>query len=510
VLLAIVEVKMDGHIENLVIPGFNGETYAGLAVVGDSRLPPNQRLKVVLHADLATCASMSAVATVTAWPFAAEPKQKALIAAAAYACVYYGLTGNLDGEVGNAGEYEVVEIATISAANVAATRALLTVENITFAVTLILATKINFWQMNHHVGSVGGSAFINKVMAMLLGTAAIPEDITVAHSFGHWCSTHVVFEIIGIVTRIEVAPIVAGAEVNRARIHITDDFKLRIQGMPAGAAKHGLCHAFVKKYSSTAPFALIPRANLLRAVCEEVEHLLRDYDDFKQYGFWGQDDDYMDAYDPDRHGEEEEEEEEDIAVATGTSRKRAKGGKVKGKGKKRRPDPDNLDMRYRQDPRIFYHMGAGFISGNRQARREFNSPEQLGIIGSVLRFNFSNHSMTKSPHIMIGNTPTYTGYESFDSAFDDLMSRVAMASVQLDDSEAKRIMGVSNSRIMSRDDYVYFRVNAGFGAEEAGEAYDTYADRAAAAGPAGGMDPGIAALVALLQQNRGNPPGGNP
>jgi len=198
-----------------------------------------------------------------------------------------------------------------------------------------------------------------------------------------------VFNMIGISTCIDVDPIIAGSGANRSKVvlDLPDCIKRAIDRLPAGTGKHGLCHSFVKRYSSAAPFAFIPQADLLLRVVVEVEGLVKDYENFKKYGCWGQDEDFY-ALLPISPGDEEAHD-----PVGGTSREQESGGTGP---EKKAGRVEDIEVKFRQDPRIFYHMKAGLISGDGQPRKMFVTPEQTSVIGSVLLHHFPGDALTRT------------------------------------------------------------------------------------------------------------------
>lgn len=476
----------------IVLPNWNGAVFAGLAAVSDARLPPDRLLKVFQSDSMEESASMTACATAAAYRDASSEKQRAILAAAAYACVYYGFTGQLAGynDRSSGGEYEELPPERLAQGDIDACKKFVTPENITLAVTCLIATKINFWHMNHHVGSGTGSPFISKVIETTLTEAASAEWVSVLHTIGHWASTHVILNLVGIHTAIDIEPFFQVSIANRVQVHITDDFKQRTVGMPAGIARHALCHAFVKKYGASSPLLFLPKADLLQACCEEVEALMAATEDFKRRHILGGE---LDPIEEEEGGDDSDDGDEGGSGVAASGRKRkgsastgsGKGKRVKsGRGKtSERPGPKPVDP-MRQDPRLFYHMGAGFLTGNRQPKKEFMTAAQIGQIGSVLRYHFPKHTMTRSPHIQIGGRWVYSNCESFDGPFDDLMAKTATAMAKVDDAEAKRIMGISTAKIIARGQFIYIKMAAGMSREDAEAAYVLYETRAERPGEA--------------------------
>jgi hypothetical protein len=70
--------------------------------------------------------------------------------------------------------------------------------------SLIVATKINWFSTNHHVGQGTVTIFVQKAITVLfrgaLASADQKELATTVHKIGHWASTHVVLDLMQIRT----------------------------------------------------------------------------------------------------------------------------------------------------------------------------------------------------------------------------------------------------------------------------------------------------------------------
>jgi len=106
--------------------------------------------------------------------------------------------------------------------------------------TLLTATKVNWWQQNHHVGQGGFQGYAHKVVHALFGDAAVKDDTVYQNvwKLGHWADT------VGILGKLGVEGLGNGFASFPAA---ADDVKLRVKSYPAGTAKVGICVAIVRR-----------------------------------------------------------------------------------------------------------------------------------------------------------------------------------------------------------------------------------------------------------------------
>lgn len=101
---------------------------------------------------------------------------------------------------------------------------------------LLVATKVNWWQMNHHVGQGSLMGYAKKMVVAKFGEAAGKDrDVyNCVWKLGHWASTRGVLASLGVKE--------VGSKL-REFPEPADDVKIRIRGFPAGTAKVGFCFA---------------------------------------------------------------------------------------------------------------------------------------------------------------------------------------------------------------------------------------------------------------------------
>lgn len=107
------------------------------------------------------------------------------------------------------------------------------------AIIVAIATKANFWLMNHHTGHGQLAGYAKKVLDVFYPNAVNDQVISAAHNLGHFTSTLYVLKLAGI-PDIRAATSVVQSE--GASITLSADAKLRFTSMPAGT--HRLAIAF--------------------------------------------------------------------------------------------------------------------------------------------------------------------------------------------------------------------------------------------------------------------------
>lgn len=254
-----------------VLPVFNGMAEVGIAAGADAGLPDNRRLSVGTAVELPNaryshlCASASEIARAMV---GARPELRDLIIACAQASAVWGLLSPDDGDIIQQ-VHPAPDAASIGQING------ITDEMRLRALTLIVSTKVSWWQTNHHTGGSHQRAagYIAKVLNTTFrqlspGEPSIDQDVVaVAHMVGHWASTRLVIKKLFIgcpvpypspaeidlmdaidtdyddfVTNAAhagtaVAPTATCAGLGGQAIRCANDAQLRAMGAPAGSAR---------------------------------------------------------------------------------------------------------------------------------------------------------------------------------------------------------------------------------------------------------------------------------
>lgn len=221
---------------NIILPSLvNGPPEVGLsAVAGDHK---NSSLALNIYPSLYN----------TMRPFAARTGISAEFMHIVRVCVYMTFTlnwhtfyGKTEGNVrtheddredaAGEGEYATTQawIDRISA------------DDINKAALLICSTKVNMWQINHHVGQNATVGFALKAWFLIMSTKNAPSETerSMIWEIGHWVSTKAMWNRWGVLDLSKLKETAAGATEEVERIPLpTRDIIIRLEAGPAGAAK---------------------------------------------------------------------------------------------------------------------------------------------------------------------------------------------------------------------------------------------------------------------------------
>jgi hypothetical protein len=144
---------------------------------------------------------------------------------------------------------EVNQAYEVPEESVAKVTSLINKDNLTTANTIICATKVNFWLMNHHVGQTGdrniAAGYVQKVLLLKYGSPLPTNIVQATHTLGHYASTRFILTQAGIknILTTEARLPDCKYEVRFA------DAKLRFNGPPAGTHRLAVCHEAARRLS---------------------------------------------------------------------------------------------------------------------------------------------------------------------------------------------------------------------------------------------------------------------
>lgn len=148
--------------------------------------------------------------------------------------------------------------------------------HVQMCVTLIAATKVNWWMMNHHVGSGEAQGYVAKVLKTFedsLGLrgaspAMVKATVDCIWQFGHWFSTREILRAFGV---LDGTP--AGSWTRY--IAPTDDLMLRLRSCPAGTAAIADAYTALRMFASSMyalAFAIPSDAALIARQYNEIRN----------------------------------------------------------------------------------------------------------------------------------------------------------------------------------------------------------------------------------------------
>jgi len=133
------------------------------------------------------------------------------------------------------------------------------------AACMIAATKVNWWQCNHHLGQEGMQGYALKTFRIKYPTAQPNAWTSVVHTAGHWASTKLVLHLLGWQGIQQLQPI-----PGTKQIIATADVVLRSTSSPAGVAPISVCHAAFNKIAKGPVVAIFPGLQDAAALADEM------------------------------------------------------------------------------------------------------------------------------------------------------------------------------------------------------------------------------------------------
>ena len=284
--------------------------------------------------------------------------------------------------------------------------------------TLALATKINFFATNHHKGQGEVTKFVRKVTTTLFPTMAQDtpkEEVRNAtHTIGHWMSTHIGMNVLGMATGRVVAVTPLSQSISIDRIGLASDFKARSDSFPAGTAPNALVYNALKDYSGNRAWLMSPYIDDMIACSDEVKVF--------------------------------------------------------------KASIEHAKANHLVDPRLQYHMGAAFLTG--APRKTFVHPAPIGAVGSFLFNLRGGSTLAQSPLITrtsgTGHSreKEYMGKLGYDEEWEVLCAGLRGQKGTITEAVSRALSGVSAKGIMSKEAYVRFCSISGTAAEAAKANYE--------------------------------------
>lgn len=221
------------------LPTINGEIEVGITIGVDAALPDEQKLPIVYQRNIPAPMDMiKAVCLDFAYTQAQTDQARRLLLNGVCACLDVGLICTAQALA--VGDWkQTVQVPEISAERGLLLRSFLNLEDMKRAITIILATKANWWLMNHHVGQGTVQGYIKKALEVFYEQRVTEDLVHAAHCLGHYASTLKVLHLAGMQGIREVVSIV---QTEGSGVNLTPDAKLRFSSMPAGT--HRLAVAF--------------------------------------------------------------------------------------------------------------------------------------------------------------------------------------------------------------------------------------------------------------------------
>lgn len=219
------------------LPSINGKLEAGITVGIDPALADDTKLPVHVGIKAQFAAEHAAV-----WAIRRAQDMnmndrvaREIFINGAVANILWGLC-RMAGVSHDGDWVEATPITAATNEEVAEFKSIITEDSLAKALTLIVATKANWWTQNHHTGQGDLTGYPSKVYNAFYQSGATNQVITAIHAIGHWASTLYITSVAKIDgVRAVGPPLNDGTNT----LTLSQDAQLRFSGYPAG------CHRFV-------------------------------------------------------------------------------------------------------------------------------------------------------------------------------------------------------------------------------------------------------------------------
>ena len=293
-----------------------------------------------------------------------------------------------------------------------------TPEQATNVLTIILATKFNWYTTNHHVGQSHATKYIVKAVTTTYRGASTGPD-TIHESIkdsvwkvGHWASTHLCLRVMDMRTGVRVVVHPAGSGLGK--VVLSADYRVRCDGAPAGMAKVALVHTTI----------MLHRSNHMWLLAPSLRSIINCHDVYRDH----------------------------LAEV-----KRCREQKL-------------------VDPRCKNHEGGNYLTGGKPKTAIAFTLAPLGVIGSFLFWKFPNSTLTASPLISTPQPnkvrlPRYMNYPDFDAVFDDACKSARDTKMKMTAAVGEFIGRSTAGVSCSEKDYVEFMSSFGIKGADAKKKY---------------------------------------
>lgn len=229
---------------SIEIPSINGAIEAGITIGVDSSLPQDKKLPILMQgATPATLALVKQHAALWAYTQFTDVNARRLFVNGVLGLVDTGLICTV-GESSDGDWYKAVTPIQATAAQKELIEGIVSRDDMLKAITVAVATKANFWLMNHHTGQGGCVGYVKKVLDVFFYQQVNDQVISAAHNLGHFASTLKVLSLADI-ENLRVAN--AFVQAAGSSITLSADSKLRFTSMPAGTHRLAIAYEAAKR-----------------------------------------------------------------------------------------------------------------------------------------------------------------------------------------------------------------------------------------------------------------------
>ncbi|XP_011701116.1 PREDICTED: uncharacterized protein LOC105457888 isoform X1 [Wasmannia auropunctata] len=228
----------------IILPSINSKIEAEIILQIDASLPDDQKLPILYQAGAAAQHKLiKQNALVWAYNRFADENARKLFVNGVAGILDLGLVRKA-GDVSD-GDWRATNVTESFTADIIKNIAsLVTVNEMKKGLTIAVATKVNYWLINHHIGQGTVAGYVKKVMDIFFdGMQVSDQMITAVHSLGHFTSTLGVLSAVGMKN---IRNSVAITHVEGALVSLAD-IKLRFESLPAGTGRLKIAYESAKR-----------------------------------------------------------------------------------------------------------------------------------------------------------------------------------------------------------------------------------------------------------------------
>lgn len=141
------------------------------------------------------------------------------------------------------------------------------------AANVIIATKINWFKENHHIGATTehSGLFARQAIAAMYGKASVKALISAANQLGRWTSTRSVLSQLGLSGCLPTTPVLEAS----AALKPTDDITRQLKSAPAGTERLALSYTFASMMLKHPIAILCPNIENFESLPQAYANVLR-------------------------------------------------------------------------------------------------------------------------------------------------------------------------------------------------------------------------------------------
>jgi hypothetical protein len=139
--------------------------------------------------------------------------------------------------------------------------------------SVCLATKINFFSTNHHTGQGKMTDFMTKMLTTLYPDQMREAEATAVtaaiHQAGHWMSTHVASNTLGMFTGSIITLTPVSCLIGQA-----SDFITRPDALPSSTTPYAIVYFCMRKFGTHKAWIVAPHTADIINACENIKTII--------------------------------------------------------------------------------------------------------------------------------------------------------------------------------------------------------------------------------------------